>query len=1038
MKFSMRSFFTLSLFTLLSFFQKANAQTAAIQSTNTPDQFFLNTQFRAGNNVGWSFTVGANPITLTALGLYDAGNDGLAEAHPVGIWTSAGILLSSTTIPAGTAATLNAGYRYNPITSIVLAAGQTYVIGTLYVNNSADQYILNSSQTIAPQITYGQSQQNVAQQDGSTPPFGFPSGFPGPHNQGYFGPNFQFTSSCDNDTEAPVPDVASLPNITGQCTASIISAPTATDNCLLGSITGTTPDPTSYSAQGTYTIHWTYSDGNGNTSTQDQAVIVKDVSAPVPDVATLPDITGQCMASIISAPTATDNCLLGSITGTTPDPTSYSAQGTYTIHWTYSDGNGNTSIQDQTVIIHDIIAPTITCPANITVNNAPNQCGAVVNYGATASDNCPGTIISYSPLPGSFFLIGETTVTATATDGAGNTTYCTFKVKVVDTQAPTITCLADVTVNNAPNQCGAVVNYSANASDNCPGVIVNYSPQSGSFFSLGTTTVTATATDQAGNTSYCTFKVTVVDAQAPTITCPANITVDGNSSGSATVSFIVTATDNCSTPAIVTKEGTTVILSPHTFPVGTHIIDATATDAAGNASTCTFTITVNSSCQITCPANIVVNNKTGFCGAYVNYPAVTATGSCGTVSYSMPSGSLFPIGTTTVTATSPTGSTCSFTVTVKDVQKPVIVCPANITVTAPSNACNKAVTFNLTATDNCPGVTVTSVPASGSVFSAGTTTVTVTAKDASNNITTSTFTVTVKETTPPVITCPASITVNAPANQCSATVNPGTATATDNCSAVTISGTRSDNKALNASYPLGVTTITWKAKDASGNSCTCLQTITVKDNQPPVITNVSVSPSVLWPADHSLKTVTVNYSGTDNCSYNSCQLSVTSNEPISGTGSGDLSPDWQLVDGHRVKLRAERKSNGTGRVYTITITCTDQAGNKTTKTATVTVPINAPSTGHRSETPDQQDKITGLTAQVVPNPANQVFNLVVKSGSNEEMEIRVFDIAGRVVQQMRTAATNVISFGDKLVQGTYIVELRQGDKRVVLKAVKQQ
>ena len=169
------------------------------------------------------------------------------------------------------------------------------------------------------------------------------------------------------------------------------------------------------------------------------------------------------------------------------------------------------------VVVTDNINPGITCPANITVNNTANQCGANVSYTATATDNCPGVSVSYSPASGSFFPIGTTTVTATATDAAGRTASCTFTVTVVDAQNPSITCPANITVNNTANQCGANVSYTATATDNCPGVSVGYSPASGSFFSVGTTTVTATATDAVGRTANCTFTVTVVDAQNPSI-----------------------------------------------------------------------------------------------------------------------------------------------------------------------------------------------------------------------------------------------------------------------------------------------------------------------------------------------------------------------------------------------------------------------------------------------------------------------------------------------------------------------------------------
>jgi hypothetical protein len=86
--------------------------------------------------------------------------------------------------------------------------------------------------------------------------------------------------------------------------------------------------------------------------------------------------------------------------------------------------------------------------------------------------------------------------------------------------------------------------------------------------------------------------------------------------------------------------------------------------------------------------------------------------------------------------------------------------------------------------------------------------------------------------------------------------------------------------------------------------------------------------------------ITISYTTADNCGGVNCSLSVTSNEPIDGTGDGDTSPDWEVVDAHHVRLRAERAGVGDGRIYTITITCTDDAGNSTSTSVTVSVPRN--------------------------------------------------------------------------------------------------
>jgi uncharacterized repeat protein (TIGR01451 family) len=115
--------------------------------------------------------------------------------------------------------------------------------------------------------------------------------------------------------------------------------------------------------------------------------------------------------------------------------------------------------------------------------------------------------------------------------------------------------------------------------------------------------------------------------------------------------------------------------------------------------------------------------------------------------------------------------------------------------------------------------------------------------------------------------------------------------------------------------------------------------VTVR-NPPPTITGESVSPSSLWPPNHQMVNVAVNYSVEDNCGPVSLSLSVKSNEPINGTGDGDTAPDWQVVNAHLVRLRSERSGKGEGRVYTITITATDSAGQSTSKTVAVSVPKN--------------------------------------------------------------------------------------------------
>jgi len=298
-------------------------------------------------------------------------------------------------------------------------------------------------------------------------------------------------------------DLDNLPAVKGECNVTL-TAPTATDNCE-GAITGTTTDATSYTEQGTYTVTWIYDDGNGNSSTQTQTVIVDDVTAPVADVATLADATGECEVNL-TAPTATDNCE-GTITGTTTDMTSYTEQGTYMVTWTYDDGNGNTSTQTQTVIVNDVTAPEIICPAIVTVAADPGICSAteVALGDATATDNCGSVTVSNDALD--TYPLGTTSVIWTADDGNGQSVSCTQTVTVIDSQEPIITgCPADFVScgDNMPTW------VEPTAMDNCsPLASFTSTHVSGEELESGITEVIYTAIDQSGNFSICSFNVEV-------------------------------------------------------------------------------------------------------------------------------------------------------------------------------------------------------------------------------------------------------------------------------------------------------------------------------------------------------------------------------------------------------------------------------------------------------------------------------------------------------------------------------------------------
>src|SRR5262249_23113600 len=139
--------------------------------------------------------------------------------------------------------------------------------------------------------------------------------------------------------------------------------------------------------------------------------------------------------------------------------------------------------------------------------------------------------------------------------------------------------------------------------DNCGVASVSYSlggattgvgtSLAGKVFNKGTTTVTWTVTDTSGHTAMCSFDVVVSDNQPPTISCPADIVTRADPSACGTnVSFTVTASDNCGTPTVVCKTNGVAITSPNFFPMGTTLVECSASDGSSPDATCSFNVKI--------------------------------------------------------------------------------------------------------------------------------------------------------------------------------------------------------------------------------------------------------------------------------------------------------------------------------------------------------------------------------------------------------------------------------------------------------------
>jgi hypothetical protein len=183
------------------------------------------------------------------------------------------------------------------------------------------------------------------------------------------------------------------------------------------------------------------------------------------------------------------------------------------------------------------------------------------------------------------------------------------------------------------------------------------------------------------------------------------------------------------------------------------------------------------------------------------------------------------------------------------------------------------------------------------------------------------------------LACPGPVSRGNDPDQCSARVTFPAPGATGSC------GTIACAPPSGSVLPVGASsdTCTGSSTVTSQTTATCSFPISVLDAQPPAITNPSATPSVLQPPNGQMVDVTVDYGLLENCA-GSCGLSVSCNQAVEGQSDRDASADWEVVDAHHVRLRA----SGSGRVYTVTITCTDTGLNTSARSVTVQVPPHDP------------------------------------------------------------------------------------------------
>jgi len=675
----------------------------------------------------------------------------------------------------------------------------------------------------------------------------------------------------------------------------------------------------------------------------------------------------------------------------------------------FNNGLFSNSCASTTITVNT--APVISCPSNITVNNTPGLCGANVSYPAATATGSPTPTITYSHASGSFFPSGTTTVTATATNSCGSTS-CTFIVKVIDIQAPVISCPFNITVNATPGVCGAVVNYSSPAAtDNCgsnnlptsisgyafkgnynghtyfmsnsmatpetahanaialgghlvtinsaaenafvsamspnymwigytdrdvegtfrwitdePVTYTNWAPGepnnaggnedwavinwgsdkwndwyytasayyvvefsggsvpttlltglgSGATFPIGTSTVTWQATDQSGNVSTCSFTVTVIDNIAPTVVAQ-NITLQLDQNGAVNITAAQVnngSSDNCSITSLVLDK-----TSLNCSNLGANTVILTATDAGGNSNSATAVVTVqdNIAPSIVCPAPVTAyNTQIREETRVMNIPAGGSTNGWSPWVYNftdpLPIGAKITGIDLTFTAVDQgwggTGDYANLYVADTWIGNGQLL---HSSTTHTTHFSGQIPAYNYGG-NNTFKLNFTGYPGWVGFWQGGQMTIHYTTYDG----------------------CLALVALTSP-------------TATDNCTTVTL--TNSQNGTSNASdwYPVGTTNVVWTAKDASGNSSTCTQAITIVDNIAPVVITKNITIQLDATGAAAITAADVNNGSSDACGIATMILNKTAFN-CSNVGAN-----------------------------TVTLTVTDIHGNVASGTSTVTV-----------------------------------------------------------------------------------------------------
>ncbi|MGA2241055.1 MAG: HYR domain-containing protein [Verrucomicrobiota bacterium] len=615
-----------------------------------------------------------------------------------------------------------------------------------------------------------------------------------------------------------------------------------------------------------------------------------------------------------------------------PPPPANSSNHVVTCVATDVAGNSNTCTFNITVqdtlppAFADTNNPMISCSlcVPIILTNDPGVCYATLTFPTPEAIDfcCPliistivsavdenGAVINLIDL-GNGMLQGQfpvgtnvSVVVTTASDGRGNSAQHLCAVVVMDTEPPVINCPTDQIVECTGGQ---IFFQEPIVYDNCPNVTYSCAPTNGSALGIGSHQIVCTVIDCSGNTNQCTFYVTVQDTTPPTISCPANVTVECGQPTDPSSTGVATASDICDSSPTLTFTDAVSGNSPQ-------IITRTwtATDNSGNSNSCVQIITIQDTTPpvITCPPD-----KQLQCGDSTD-PANTGTATA--IDTCSGNGNVAITFTDVATPANCTGnagidrtwkatdaggnsSTCIQHITFVDTTAPTIT-----TVPTGSNlGCNPtslpddaSVKALVTSTDNCGTPTVNVSHVDGTSGCTVTRTFTVTATDACGNAATPQtviYTWTADTTAPTITSVPTGSNLGCnPATLPTDASVKALVTATDNSGVVTVTVTHVDSGTPCA--PVRTFSIT--AADGCGNAASAAPVVYTwtADVTPPVLT---------LPADVQLQcgnptdpSNTGFATAADGCGGSATITYVDQAAATNCTGKAGINRTWTAVDG---------------------------------------------------------------------------------------------------------------------------------------------